>query len=133
MKRWKVALSLAVIAAIAVPALAGTWQLDPGKWVALTKSDKDDIYEELRLINCADLRVDPGDKFPTKSDLCVVHQIELAKRLGNGGYWSPPPERFTWEHVVKNLRVAASAFGLTFMLVMVLPVIARRYWQWLRR
>jgi hypothetical protein len=43
-----------------------------------------------------------------------------------GGYWSPPPEEVTSKYVVRNLTVAASAFGLAFALVMVIPVIARR-------
>ena len=126
MKRWKVALSLAVIAAIAVPVLAGTWQLDPGKWVALTKSDTDDIWKDLRVDYCPDIgRVGRV--------ACLNDREKLKERAVYGGYWDRPPERFTWRHVVKNLAVAASAFGVAFALVMVIRAITRRYWQWLWR
>jgi hypothetical protein len=122
MKRWKVALSLAVIAAIAVPSLAGTWQLAPGKWVALTE-DKHDFWEELRLTSCLDIHRDNPDWIRD----CQTDREKLRDRVAIGGYWSPPPEEVTSKYVVRNLTVAASAFGLAFALVMVIPVIARRY------
>ena len=79
MKRWKVALSLAVIAAIAVPVLAGTWQLDPGKWVALTKSDTDDIWKDLRVDYCPDIgRVGRV--------ACLNDREKLKERAVYGGY-----------------------------------------------
>jgi hypothetical protein len=84
MKRWKLALSLAVVAALAVPALAGTWRLAPGKWVDLTASEKQRIENDLK-------------------------------------------------RIATNLSIAASAFALTFALVMLGPLLGRRYLAWLRR
>ena len=132
MKRWKVALSLAVVAAIAVPVLAGTWQLDPGRWVKDTESDNTFIGDRLRLTNCPGYRDDEDKDEWIRWAACQIDRDRLEKRWVNGGDWDPPPERVTSKHVVKNLAVAASAFGLMFALVMVPPVIARRYWQWLQ-
>jgi hypothetical protein len=126
MKRWKVALSLAVIAAIAVPSLAGTWQLAPGKWVALTEDrTSTTLLKELRLTSCLAIHRDHPDWI--KEMACQTDREKLRDRVAYGGYWSPPPEEVTSKYVVRNLTVAASAFGLTFALVMVIPVIARRY------
>jgi hypothetical protein len=129
MKRWKVALSLAVIAAIAVPALAGTWQLNPGMRVKYTREEKEE-KDRLRLANCANIRDDPEG---VRKRNCMFDRVVLDKQWFNGDYWAPRPEEVTLVYVLRNLRVAAIAFGLTFALAMVIPVIARRYWQWLRR
>jgi hypothetical protein len=140
MKKWKVALSLAVIAAIAVPALAGTWQLAPRRWVDLTVSQRGSMASNLLLTrDCTDFRdVDDtpleNEVLSSTSRKSVLEIIcpGMLKTYTEGGSWHPP-ERVSWAYVVRNLRVAAIAFGLTFALAMVIPVIARRYWQWLRR
>jgi hypothetical protein len=47
MKRWKVAISLAVAAAIVTPAATGVWRLAPARWVDLTTSQKERIWNYL--------------------------------------------------------------------------------------
>jgi hypothetical protein len=126
MKRWKVALSLAVIAAIAVPALAGTWRLAPGRFATEAEKRRDEAFATE-----AEKSTNRYARVPR-----MVLDMRMQDAMTRGGNWGDiwyPAEEITSEYVAKNLTVAASAFGLTFALVMVTPPLARRYWQWLRR
>jgi len=125
MRRWKLALSLAFVAALAVPALAGTWRLAPGKWVDLTESGARRISNLLEQTNeCRTYSDDDG----IERAMCWT----LQRRLADGGTWYPP-ERVTPKYIATNLATAAGAFALTFALVMLGPPIGRRYFAWLRR
>jgi hypothetical protein len=136
-KRWKLALTLAVVAAVTVPTFAGTWRLAPGKWVDLTEIEKLRISNEIeRTNNCTaptgeaeDQSTDPSAKFDEAVALavCEVSRDELR----NGGHWEPP-ERVTPKYVMFNLFTVVSSFILTFALVMTGPSIGRRYLAWLR-
>jgi hypothetical protein len=106
MKRWKLAISLAVVAAIAVPLLAGTWRLAEGKWEGGAGAEAE------------------YDCFLRWKKLGEDCSIEL-------GVWHPP--EVTWSYLATNLLVSAGAFALTFALVMIVPPIGHRYWLWLRR
>lgn len=125
MKRWKLAISLAIGAAVAVPALTGVWRLAPGNWVDLTASQKERISNYLEQTNYCSARHDAED------DKTAVCQI-LSRQLADGGVWYPP-EHITRYYLAKNFIVAVGAFGLTFVLVLVAPVVWSAYWLWLRR
>lgn len=125
-RRWKVALSVAVVAAIAVPALAGTWRLAPGGWMDLTDSQKRNFSMEILSTNDCTIPNDPNDKY----ELFFCKQNREVLR--DGGYRAEP-ERWTPRKIATNLFVAAAAFALTFALVMIGPPIGRRYLGWLRR
>ena len=125
MRRWKLALSLAVVAALAVPALAGTWRLAPGKWIDLTASQKRRISKLVEQTNDCTTFVD-DDEIERIS--CRVSQRQLA----DGGVLYPP-ERITPKYIATNVFTAATAFALTFAVVMFGPLIGRRYLAWLRR
>jgi hypothetical protein len=117
MKTWKVALSLAVIAAIAAPAIAGTWRLEPGRWVDLTEGEKQ------RFSN-----------FIERNDNCTYRSPEwiyctTAQELLSAGGQYYPPEQVTWKYLARNFYVSGGAFVLVFALVMIGP----RYVAWLRR
>lgn len=125
MKRWKLAISLAVVAAIAVPALAGTWRLAPGGWIKLTADQRESIASFVeKTKNCTSF-VNEGEY--TRS-ICAVMRSQLA----SGGTWQPAG-RVTLRYVATNLSVAAAAFALTFVLVMFGPPVGRRYLAWLRK
>jgi hypothetical protein len=125
MKRWKIAISLAVVAAVCVPALAGTWRLAPGKWVDLTSSQKQRISNFIeRTNNCTQFSGESEFEEPA----CRIGIEQLA----NGGSYYPP-ERVTPKYLTNLFLLSAGAFALTFILVMVVPSVGRRYWLWLRQ
>jgi hypothetical protein len=104
MRTWKVALSLAVVAAIAVPAFAGTWRLEPWRWVELT------VGEKQRLSN-----------FVERDDGCTLEWAGCTSAreiLSDGGVWYPA-EQVTSRYLARNFYVSAGAFILVFGLAMV--------------
>ena len=127
MKRWKLALSLAVVAAIIVPALAGTWRHASGHWVNLAADQKQSISAMVEETNDCASFVNKGEY--TRS-ICLAMRSELY----NGGHWEPA-EHVTPKYLATNLFVRAAGFVLAFALVMVRPnpPIGRRYLAWLRR
>jgi hypothetical protein len=125
MRRGKLALSLAVAAALVVPALAGTWRLAPGKWVDLTASQKRRISAHMEETN--NCRAFANDD-EIERIACWVMQGQLT----DGGVLYPP-ERITPKYIATNMLVAVAAFALTFAVVMLWQPVSRRYMAWLRR
>jgi hypothetical protein len=113
MRTWKVALSLAVVAAIAAPAIAGTWRLKSGEWVALNPDQR------RRLSNF----VEDCTYAPNVIGCDVAREM-----LSNGGQYYEP-ERVTAKYLAHNFYVSAGAFVLVFALAMIGP----GYVAWLRR
>jgi hypothetical protein len=125
MKRWKIAISLALVAAVCVPALSGTWRLAPGKWVDLTSSQKQRISNLIdRTNNCTQFS---GESEYEESTCRIIRE-----QLANGGTYYPP-ERVTPKYLTNLFFLSAGAFGVMFVLVMVVPSVGRRYWLWLRQ
>src|SRR5262245_49830269 len=126
MRRWKLALSLALVAALIAPFVAGTWKLREGRWVPLSAEDKasfSSLVEETK--GCTSF---PPDKSDYAESICTV----VSSTLRAGGQWDSG-ERMDWRYVAKNLRPMIAAFCLTFLLAMILPSIGSHYWSWLRR
>jgi hypothetical protein len=122
MKRWKLALSLAVVTAIAVPALAGTWRLAPAKWVEFTAAQKKRVEDYMEKTKYCTVLPDADEAF------CWI----MRNRLGEDGIWYPP-ERVTPTYLAKNFFTIGGTFVLTFALVMLVPTVGRHYLAWLRK
>ena len=125
MKNWKLALSVAVVAAISVPGVAGTWRLAPGKWIKLTADEMQSISDWVEETNGCTSFVNEGEY--TRS-ICTV----MRNSLSSGGHWRPA-ERVTPKYLATNFFVSAGAFALTFVVVMMGPPIGRRYLAWLQK
>jgi hypothetical protein len=123
-KQRKIAISLAVVGAIAAPFVLKTYKENPyGKvWVSLTAEDMYRFKARLNETNnCQTLERD--------EDLlkgCRFIQKALEE---NGAYYSAPSRPL---YLTLNAAVAAVAFVLIFGLTYLLPALARRYWQWLK-
>jgi hypothetical protein len=125
MKIWKLALSLALIAAIATPFLTGTWRLHHGQWVALTYDQRERVSAMLQETrNCTSF---PKEE-EYRSAICTVMRSVLV----DGGSWQTG-EKIGWRYLARNAAVMVAAFILVFVVTLVLVPTARRYWRWLNR
>jgi len=125
MRKWKLALSIAVVAAVAAPAIGGTWRLAPGKWVDLTPSQKAHLSRYMEQTdNCRSL---PGES-ENEDLMCRI----VLEQLSDGGVWYPP-ERVTPKYLVVNFFASAGTFVLAFALVMIGRAMGGLYSAWLRR
>ena len=126
MKRWKLAISLAVVAALVAPLMTGTWKLRPGRWSPLPVDERASIVKmATETDNCTHLS--PQDSEIGKR-ICMILLCDLH---AGGRYESG--ERITWRYVVKNLELMAEVFVFVFLAGMILPALGAWYWAWLRR
>lgn len=125
-KRWKLAISLAIAAAIVGPLATGSWKLKPGAWYPLPAEERD------RIAKMAEYTANCTHFSPQDTDLGKTICTILLSDLHSGGRWENG-ERITWHYVEKNVWVVAIAFFLMFFAAMILPGLGTRYWAWLQR
>ena len=120
MKRWKVAVSLAVVAAFAAPFTFGTWKARPysDQWISLTTQERANLAEAVANTDC---------QKPTSLEalVCDVEKHELEA----GGEYRATASLS--KYLTMNAAVVLAAFLSVLALAFILPVITRRYWQWL--
>jgi hypothetical protein len=126
--QWKIALSLAIVGALAAPFAFHTYKAEPqvSGFVALTAEQREDTIAYLaRLNNCREFETIPMDKLPRAADECFYRR----GLLQNGKYYS----NFSApKYLALNVVAAVAGFVGIFGLAMVLPALVRRYWRWLR-
>ena len=134
MKHWKVALSFAILGAIAAPFITGSVKSDPWseKYVPLTPEEKKRFARIIEdTDNCQmprrmgkDETGPPGFEPVDLEEACYF----LQKALNEGGrrerYSSMP------KYLALNSAVALAGFGVVFGALMI-PALFRRYWRWL--
>jgi hypothetical protein len=114
MKRWKVAISLAIVAALVGPLVTGTWKLRPGSWHPLPVDERERIAKmATETDNCTHF---PPPETELSKTICTI----LLSDLHAGGRYERG-ERITWRYVAKNLELMAGAFCLVFLAAMILP------------
>ena len=125
-KRWKVAISLAIVAALVGPLATGTWRLRPGGWHPLPVDERERIAKmATETNNCT--HFSPQENEIGKA-ICTI----LLSDLHSGGRYESG-EHITWRYAAKNLEVMAGTFFLVFLAAMILPALGARYWAWLSR
>jgi hypothetical protein len=125
-KRWKLAISLAVVAALAAPLVTGAWKLRPGGWHSLPVDERERIAKmATETENC--IHFSPQDTEIGKA-ICMI----LLSDLHAGGRYESG-EQITWRYIAKNLELMAEAFFFVFLAAMILPALGVRYWRWLKR
>jgi hypothetical protein len=128
MRQWKIALSLAIVGAIATPLVFRTYKAQPqvDVFLPLTAAQREDITAYLaRLNNCRELETIPMDKLPPEADDCFYRREEL---LRNGDYYS----HFSApKYLALNVAAAVAGFVSIFGLAIVVPALIKRYWKWL--
>jgi hypothetical protein len=125
-KRWKVAISLAIVAALVGPLVTGTWKLRPGGWRPLPVDERERIAKMAKdTDNCTHF---PPPETELSKAICTI----LLSDLHAGGRYESG-ERISWRYVAKNLELMAGAFLLVFLAATILPALGARYWAWLNR
>jgi hypothetical protein len=125
-KRWKVAISLAIVAALVGPLVTGTWKLKPSGWHPVPVDERERIAKmATETDNCTNFP-------PPETELSKVICTILLGDLHSGGRYESG-ERITWRYVAKNLELMAGAFVFVFLAAMILLALGARYWAWLKR
>ena len=116
----KIAISLAVVGAVAAPFFFHTYKMQYPywrSWTMLTEADKHQI--ETNLARCT-----PSD-FSDQGSVCNHERTFLE----HGGYYAPKPSVVAY--LLVNVVVAIASFAALFFLTYLVPALARRYWSWL--
>ena len=130
MKHWKIAISLAVLGAIAAPFITRTVKMEPTteSWVALTQDEKERISAEMsKTSNCRTL----SEQFDAKKNMGIKPSVEdfmdvisrdsicrdQLKSLELGGHAESHPSLL--KYAAFNLASALAGFGIVFGIAMV--------------
>lgn len=137
MRQKKIAISLAIIGAVAAPFVFHTWKLRPTSetFVSLTADKKEEIAAYLKKTdNCATtanaLAVAHArgssymDAF-NANYFCETGRDSLERGAETTVYFSAP------KYFAINLAVVIGAFVSIFVLAFLIPAVSRRYWKWL--
>jgi hypothetical protein len=151
LRQWKIALSLAVVGALAAPFVFRTYKARPvsAVWVTpLTAKDKEERAVYLDTNDCvASFEAASNDRSscvfetgprdypaPFSERLRFKRRIEEELERGKRQEWRADPPMY-W---VLNVVTAAAAFVVLFGLVYLIPMLirgvaflGRRYWRWL--
>jgi hypothetical protein len=138
MQQLKIALSLAIIGALASPFMAGSYKVHPtvDEWVQLEPAQKTKItayMEETK--NCQTL----ADRVPKSQTRDLLSNSDYLRgfscrndleKLVKGG--ESESHVSALKYIATNLAVALCGFLVVFGLTLLIPSIARRYWNWLK-
>ena len=119
-RRWKIAIPVAVVAAIVAPFVCGTWKMQTTSetWVPLTADQKAKLETYMQNTeNCRAFEAASGDK-----DFC---NMELEKLRAGGEYQYLYLS--TAKYFALNFAVALGAFIAVFSLAFFFPGLSRRY------
>jgi hypothetical protein len=122
-RRWKVAISLAVVAALAAPMTIDKRRArgDVGLW---------HVWQQWSAEDKAEIEANRDYWLQRQSQEGAAQYLEdITKMLNDGGHWRQVKISNIW---FERLMAALLAFVAIFCLAMVLPAIARRYWRWLK-
>ena len=135
MKQRKIAISLAVVAAIATPLVLGTYLADLSTtFVPFSKETEAEIRSVLAETNNCQTNLDSLRKVDThdlfsgfdgRTDPFTCKYYLEIWQAGGGKDFSLS------KYLALNAAAAAIAFTAIFGLSYLLPALARRYWRWL--
>ena len=131
MKHWKIAISLAVLGAIAAPFITRTVKMEPTteSWVALTQDEKERISAEMsKTSNCRtlseqfDAKKSMGAKPSVDDFINTISQESICrdqlKSLELGGHAEAHPSIL--KYAALNLASALAGFGIVFGVAIVI-------------
>ena len=141
-RQWKIALSLAVVGALAAPFAFGTYNARPvsAVWVPLTAHDKEQRANYLDTNDCKSFDNNSSDELFCYYDLRTGEK-DFKRRIENELEWGTRRggvHADLLQYLAMNVGVAAttafSLFGLAYLIPMLIRgvvFLARRFWRWL--
>lgn len=134
-RQWKIALSIAIVGALAAPFAFRTFNARPtySVWVPLTAQERADLALSLRNQNYCG-----GKRIVSDSDFVVNFGCQRNKeRFELGGDYERHPD---WlKYWLSNAVAVAATFAAIFGLAYLIPALVRgfafsmrRYWKWLK-
>lgn len=140
MRQWKIAVSLAIVGAAATPFVFHTWKSRPTSEVRvpLTAQEKERISAYMketkycqttahRIDEAKALGVSPVPMDAILPDIMCEEERDSLERGATINYYPSLPK-----YLAINLAVALGAFGSIFGLSFLVPMLIRRYWNWLK-
>jgi hypothetical protein len=152
LRRWKIALSLAVVGALAAPFAFRTYKAHPTVWVPLTAKDKEERANYLDTDDCESFEDHFFDQRYERSDCDMLKReglstlnfkIRLGEELATGerDTFHTDLPKYWMVNVGTAAATAVSLFGLAYLIPMLIrgvaflargiAFLARRYWRWL--
>ena len=141
-RQWKIALSLAVVGALAAPFVFHTYKARPvsAVWVPLTAHDKEQRANYLDTNDCKSFDNNSSDELFCYYDLRTGEK-DFKRRIENELEWGTRRggvHADLLQYLAMNVGVAAatafSLFGLAYLIPMLIRgvvFLARRCWRWL--
>jgi hypothetical protein len=128
MKQRKVAISLAVVGAIAAPFVFRTYKMKPLYWVVVpyTAKTKEKVTAYVTN-NCQGITENNVHAAPGLSRQYCLDEIGNLKRGGDEHAYCCS----TRNYLAINAIAAAAGFVIIYALTFLLPALIRRYWRWL--
>ena len=131
MKQRKIAISLAIVGAIAAPFVFGTYKMKPpyiSTWEPIDAEFKAFIVAHMESTNNCQEYVDRAQQSVENSNILsnLVSCRRQQKVLNEGGMYVPRPS--TPLKLALNVAAAAVGFIVIFGMAYLLPALARRYW-----
>ena len=145
-RQQKLAVSLAIVGAIAAPFVFGTWKLRPMSkvWVPLTAEEKASVAAYLKETKDCQLLRDRVDALqlqkldPQARTGALLRNNDFLEegdchlkldRLNSSGQFETRLD--PWKYLAFNAAAIAASFSIIYSLALLLPALARRYWRWL--
>jgi len=135
-RQWKIALSLAIVGALASPFVFRTYNAQPsyGVWVPLTSQEKESLAASLQKSNNCQSE---ADFVRSDNDFIRYYICSRDKeKFELGGEYEYHLDRL--KYLTLNFGTAIAAFISVFGLALLLPMLVRgcaflalRYWKWL--
>ena len=128
-RQWKIALSLAIVGALAAPFIFRTYKAHPtySVWVPLTAQERENLARSLKNSNYCKREIS------VVVDFICYHEKE---RFELGGEYKYYPD--SAKYLTVNAAAATLAFSVVFSLAFLIPMLVRgfalltrRYWKWL--
>jgi hypothetical protein len=136
-RQWKIAVSVAVVGAIASPFLGGTWNWKATQWVSLDAETRARLAAIMdRTENCGTydrsiatlemLGLRPAEDDVIELVTCHRNRQELLDEGHGERRFSP------LQYLAVNALVLAGSFLAVFAVAMAIPFAFRRWWHWLK-
>jgi hypothetical protein len=129
-KQRKIAISLAVVGAIAAPFVFGTYNERPIAKVWTSFDEEPWTKEYYKAIVAKTNNCQTFEYYGGPDARIVRFCLDGQKALEEGGYYGG--RQSTPLYLALNAAVAVVTFAVIFGLTYLLPALARRYWQWLK-